>query len=74
MMNYDYYDDGGLTAAFGKVQRKRQEQSQFYRDLREDILTEAKKLIEQTIDIQIKNEASPALKELKKDLQNLGKQ
>ena len=44
MINNNAYDDGSLTAAFGKYQRERQ--NQFYRDMREDLLEETRKLID----------------------------
>ena len=63
MIDYSVYSDNSLTAAFGRAQR----QNQFITALKADILADTKKLIEQTIDIQIKNEASPALKQFKND-------
>ena len=73
MINYSNWDDGSLTAAYGAYQRQRQDQSQFYNNMRADILAECLKLIDQRINIQITNEASPALKQFKNDLQALCK-
>ena len=73
MINYSNWDDGSLTAAYGANLRQRQDQSQFYNNMRADILAECLKLIDQRINIQITNEASPALKQFKNDLQALCK-
>ena len=73
MINYNAWNDGSLNAAYGNYQRQRQSQSQFYKDMREDLLAETRKLIDQAIEIKIKNEASPALKEFQRDLQSIFK-
>ena len=73
MINYNVWNDGSLTAAYGRCQRERQSQSQFYKDMRDDLLAETRKLIDQAIEIKIKNEASPALKEFQRDLQSIFK-
>ena len=53
MINYSNWDDGSLTAAYGAYQRQRQDQSQFYNNMRADILAECLKLIDQRINIQM---------------------
>ena len=75
MIDYSsLWNDGSLTAAFGRYHNQiiqdykaREDREQ----LKAEILAEVAKMIDQRIDIQIKNEASPALNQLKKDLQNL---
>ena len=74
MINYDFYDDGSLSSAYGRFHRDMIDQYNARADreqLKAEILAEVAKMIDQRIDIQIKNEASPALNQLKKDLQNL---
>ena len=77
MIDYhSLWNDGSLTAAFGRQKNQLIEELKAKQDreqFKAEILAEVAKMIDQRIDIQIKNEASPALNQFKNDLQNLFK-
>ncbi len=78
-MRRTYYDsmrdNTSLAVALDNAHRQiisQYEEMQKYQQMKKEIVEELKPFITQAIDIQVQNNATPALQELDKMLKNLG--